>query len=579
MNYLRYRGTLFQQIGIAFVLITVVPLLVLGWLQYSVSSGVVMKNNEIMLNNMMGQSKQHLQALLGEVDRTHVNVIDSEEMIALLSKEPSNEGEETLFVTTLLMQTNAIKSMADIEELKWYPYNPDAYPLYNRWLISQDYMQKEWYQDAQLRAGQPIWRLEQIPVQYGGGEKRIMTQYRLLKDKYTLKPLGFIGVSLSEQKLREHMLLPNSLENQRMLLIDGSGAILADTETEEQQPLAEPFHLEASRPDGSEWVTSEGKRYFVSHTVLNNANWRILSFIPEKTLIGPMLVIRNAVIGLLFGYFLLGGCLAFYLFTKITRPVTDLASWMKQVDAGNMLHMSHSYTGQGEIPFLFRCFQNMVYRLEEQIAHIYDSERKKKELEFQALNYQIRPHFLYNTLDVIKWKAAGGKQEEVVEMIESLSGMLRTTLHGSSVVTVATELEQVKYYVELEQFRQQDSFIVLYDIDERALQHPIPRLLIQPLVENAIRHGVLNRNASGSILVNVHQREELLAIEVLDNGPGFPDHFAIGESHLESNAGGGIGLQNVAHRLALYYGDRHSFEWGKTPGNETFVRILLRGSA
>lgn len=576
MRFLRYRGTLFQQVSFVFVLFTIVPLIVLGWIQYQVSTSVILKNNSIMLDNIIGQSKQHLEALFVEIDHTHLNVIDSEEISVLLLMEPSNAGEETLFVSTLLETLSGIKTTENITMVNWYPLTPDAYPLYKGWITSRDYLNQEWYHDSRLREGIPVWGLEEYTYQYGIEPMQILTQYRLLKDKETLKPLGFIGVSVSVPKLRKHMLLTHSLDNQRLMLIDEEGTVLADTFAEEKKPVEFEFLQQTGHEDGSDWVTDKGERYFISQATMKGTNWRVLSIIPEATLVGSLLVIRNTIIGLLISYILLGGFLAFYLFIKITKPVTHLATWMKQVDTGNLVLIDHLQKGRGEIPFLYRSFYTMVRRLDDQITQIYESEKKKKELEFAALNYQIRPHFLYNTLDVIKWKADGGKHSDVVEMIESLSGLLRATIHGKSMVTVKQEIEQVKYYVEIEQFRQQNSFVVLYDIDERVLEWQIPRLLIQPLVENAIRHGIAKTESQGMILLKVYRMDLELVIEVLDNGSGFPDGFKIGRQ-LTSNdkETSGIALQNIMNRLSLFYGEHQRLEWGRTMNQETYVRMHL----
>ncbi|TBL76355.1 sensor histidine kinase [Paenibacillus thalictri] len=581
MKWLKYRGTLFQQISLIFTLFTVVPLIGLGWLQYKVSSEVIMDNNAIMLGNIVEQSRQHLEALLTEVDHTHMGLIDSEDIAGLTEREPRNQGEESLLVATIIPLLNSIKTTESIGKVSWYPFHPEAYPMYNQLVMLHDYAQRDWYQSEQLREGKPLWRMELVQQQgsdpLSPGNGWMLTQYRLLKDKKTLKRLGIVGVSISLAKLREHLLLPNNLRNQRLLLVDGDGMIYADTSSKKDpnQPLEPSILAKLNQGTDSFWIIGDKERQFVTPSSIGSNRWKIISIIPESTLIGSMNVVRNAILGLLVGYFVLGGFIAFFLFTRITKPVTDLASWMKQVNAGNLVQVEHNYSGQGEIPFLFRSFQSLVQRLGEQISHIYASEKKKKELEFEALNYQIRPHFVYNTLDTIKWKASGGKLGDVTSMIESLSGMLRRTLHGRSMVTVAHELEQVKFYVDIERYRHQDAFAVIYDIDDKIRELPIPRLLVQPLVENAIRHGVLKSNETGVILVRIYGGEGL-TVEVMDNGPGFPHDWQLGREFVRSDTeSGGIGLSNISQRLSLYYGKDCRLEWGRTEQEETFVRFRL----
>jgi two-component system sensor histidine kinase YesM len=579
MSLLKYKGTLVQQISIVFVLITVIPLTLVGWLQYKVSLDVTMNNNAIMLENITEQSKQHLEALFSEVNHTQWNIIDSEEIAGLLQRVPYNKGEESIFISSLLPLLESIKSIEDIKQVNWYPLNSEEYPTYNKFVMIQDYASKEWYRDAVQHDGKAVWQLEQVTSQFVREAEWMLTQYRLLKDKKTLQRLGIVGVSIPVQKLSAHMQMPNNLNGQQWILVSEGGQILAETKPlrNRKEPLDTQFIADSSREKGSHWTEDRGERLFVTQSKLETNGWSVLSVIPEKTLLGSMNVVRNTIIALLIGYFLLGGWIAVILFARLTKPITDLASWMKQVDAGNLVLNDHPYTGKGEIPFLFRSFQSMVLRLKEQISQIYESEQKKKELEFEALNYQIRPHFLYNTLDTIKWKAARGKVTDVVPMIEALSGMLRRTLNGNGLVTLRQEIEQVKYYVELEQYRHQDAFDVLYDIDEKALDTEIPKLLVQPLVENAIRHGVLNTDEQGFILLRIYMESgEGIVIEVLDNGPGFPVGYAPGnEQASQERVSGGIGLSNISKRLVLYYGVNHRLEWGRTANEETYIRLYL----
>jgi two-component system sensor histidine kinase YesM len=399
----------------------------------------------------------------------------------------------------------------------------------------------------------------------------------MLKYKRSLQRLGIAGVSIPIRQLREHLLLPKQLNDQRLLLLMVDGTILADTQALEEGKRLNPLYLGSEHGEGSSyWVQpSRDERLFVTRTRLQQPGWTIMSLVPERTLMGSMNIVRNALIGLLVLYLGLGGWIGFYLFTKLTRPITDLAAWMKQVDTGNLEVRSIPYNGQGEIPFLFRSFQMMVVRLKEQIEQIYASEREKKELEFEALNFQIRPHFLYNTLDAIKWKAKRGQEDEVVQMIESLSVVLRRTLTDMSFVTLRQEVDLVKHYVELEQHRHKNAFSILYDIDEQLLDQEVPRLLIQPLVENAIRHGALKSDEHGLILMRIYRRRSVV-VEVQDNGPGFPEQFRPQrELPREHNELGGIGLANVHKRLELYYGTDSHMEWGKTEHGYTFIRLLL----
>jgi sensor histidine kinase YesM len=209
----------------------------------------------------------------------------------------------------------------------------------------------------------------------------------------------------------------------------------------------------------------------------------------------------------------------------------------------------------------------MTARLQTLIDEVYRSEINKKELEFRkkeaelnALQQQINPHFLYNTLETIYWMAMSKGENEIGEMVTALGNFFRKSINkGIEYVTVAEEVQNVQYYVYLQKIRFQERFSVVWDIDQRIMGYRIIKLVLQPIIENAIIHGVESLERGGLIIVKGYEKGGRLYFEVIDNGKGMPQQkLREFEQHINStnaDSGRSVGIKNVHQRIRLYYGE------------------------
>ncbi len=246
---------------------------------------------------------------------------------------------------------------------------------------------------------------------------------------------------------------------------------------------------------------------------------------------------------------------------SITEPIGRLRAATKKAGAGDFEIRAKDEELE-EISVLSSSFNAMVEKIGQLVDDIHIEELNLREAELRLLQEQINPHFLYNTLDNIIWLAEAGEKEQVVHMVSALSSFFRTTLsNGKNYVTVAEEKEHIESYLEIQQFRYRD--ILSYDIKipEEICSYRILKLMLQPLVENALYHGIKNKRGMGHILVEGTEQEDTLVFEVTDTGIGMtPERVeevrkAInGECEL-TGSDGGFGLRNVNERIRLNYGD------------------------
>ena len=264
-----------------------------------------------------------------------------------------------------------------------------------------------------------------------------------------------------------------------------------------------------------------------------------------------------------------------WLSSSIVRPLENLQADMEQVEKG--VFVSHaSYDSLDEIGSLTRTFNHMISKLQDLIAQLLQEKELQKEYEMKALQAQINPHFLYNSLSLINSKAILSDQKEISQMAQFLSIFYRTTLNkGKSIIRIRDEIENVRSYVNIQLLMHAASFTVEYRIQENILDLTMPNLLLQPLVENAIIHGVdcIKNGRSGEIRIVGTLEADAVVFLIRDNGPGIPEDKL--ERILIAGNEEGYAVQNVHQRVQLTYGDRYGLSYQSSTGEGTTAILRL----
>ncbi len=240
---------------------------------------------------------------------------------------------------------------------------------------------------------------------------------------------------------------------------------------------------------------------------------------------------------------------------RMMRPVQELETTMKEVGQGNLKVRANVYHAD-EIGRLSVGFNDMLGQIEELIEELVTQKLLKKEAEIEALQYQITPHFMYNTLNSIKYAAVLQNCDNIAQLLNAFIELLQMTASDrGSFITLEREMHMVENYAMLQRFRYADSFVVAFDVDEEVKPCYIPSLLVQPLVENAILHGIDLKKPGGRIDIRALKMGDTLAIKVEDNGNGMTteeiQQLMSGERKSKFS---GIGVRNIRERLRLYYG-------------------------
>lgn len=235
--------------------------------------------------------------------------------------------------------------------------------------------------------------------------------------------------------------------------------------------------------------------------------------------------------------------------------------------------------GSLEVEHLGMTLRSTVEQLRQLMDDIVKEQEKKRKSELDALQSQINPHFLYNTLDSIVWMIEGERYQDAVFMITQLASLFRISLsRGKTIISIADEIKHAKNYMNIQKVRYKNSFSVEFDIDEEIMECCTVKLVIQPLLENAIYYGVEGMDGDGEIKVKGYRKNQDIYIEVSDNGFGMPQDVVdalLTENERVPKKGSGVGLINVYNRIRLRFGNAYRLEIESIPDEGTIVRIHL----
>lgn len=312
------------------------------------------------------------------------------------------------------------------------------------------------------------------------------------------------------------------------------------------------------------------------------SEYQLTSIADRSVITGDIASTRNKIFFLALIFNLLAIVPILILVRRMMRPIKNLTETMAQVGQGDLSVRAEVYSDD-EISRLSQGFNNMIQQVEDLIDELVTEKLLKKEAEIEALRYQITPHFMYNTLNSIKYAAILQNSSVIADQLEAFIELLQMSASDrGAFITVQQEIRMVQNYVKLQMFRYANSFTVSFDVLPEVEDCYIPGLLIQPLVENAILHGIDLKRSDGHITVRAFRDDRWLAIKVEDNGRGITaQDLALLMSGERRSKFSGIGVRNVRERLNLYYGEKGKLEFysGESKGASAVITLPISHDA
>lgn len=336
------------------------------------------------------------------------------------------------------------------------------------------------------------------------------------------------------------------------------------------QSFTEFFPLDTkqmAKDSNREIVSADGEDYILIRTPFEAHRWTSYLYMPVNDLALEGDILKRNLIYVVIGLLLFTLISSFYLSNLITRPIKSLMNNMLLVEKGKFDNLQ-KVRSNDEIGLLANRFEKMSGELKQLVERIYLEEQEKTEAEIRALQAQINPHFLYNTLNSLKWIATMQRSDKIVEMTEALISILRySSKNDSRLVTIREELLYIEHYFTIQKVRYFNKITVHYEIDETLLDTLLPKLTIQPIVENAIFHGIADIEDEGIITIKVCSvNEQTIAIIVADNGRGMDEQTSMKllrqlQGGKENKEDDGIGVRNVHYRIQRRFGLEYGLQF------------------
>ena len=310
---------------------------------------------------------------------------------------------------------------------------------------------------------------------------------------------------------------------------------------------------------------------------LDNCEWKIISVCYIDEMITNKV---NHIMKTLFVIFLvvvLFTVIIIRFFSKLfSNPAKELANAMREFEKDTNNFEFKTIEGTAEITSLTESFEHMVVQIKELVETVRQEEITLRKTELKALQAQINPHFLYNTLDAIAWLCEEERYKDAVEMVNSLAKLFRISIsRGHELITIEKEMQHAKSYLKIQNFRYKNQFTYSFDVDEECLNYLCNKITLQPIIENAIYHGIDRMVDEGKINIGIHQKGDTILFTVEDNGVGMTEEQCEEILHKDASDRVGIGIKNVNDRIKIYFGEEYGLTIQSELDEGTCVTISM----
>jgi two-component system sensor histidine kinase YesM len=562
-----------------FFIIIVIPFLLVGYIAFSKSEQTIHNTNY----ESVVQLGKNLNYFFHYVQNEQDKLMASEEMQQLVT-EAAGQPDDISHADRLLSYVDNVNYSNQLFKIRLYPLKPSEYPIYMNAIAVPESIESEHWFSGITQEGKSFWKVFGPEEQAGLFLQPTIGSVKRLHSLKSFQPLGVVIMDIRPSILADFIKPVKQFPSQKLMLLNKANQIIYSTDDNYgKQRLNMNLEGVLIGPGKSRTVKYNGTESLVNFTSFMENELKLVSITPTKDLNNPVAGLSKLTILFLLFYFLLSLFLVGYITVNYTNPISSLIRQMKRLTRNNFneaaAEESRFAARSDEVGWLYRGMYSMIGEIQKLLKETKESERRKKQLEFQVLNYQINPHFLYNTLDTIRWKAEAHQISDISEMVKSLSTMFRLSLNrGKELTSVHRELELLRSYIRIESERQSHAIRVTFMIEEDIQSLPLIRLILQPLVENAIRHGIAGKGDKGMIIIQGERSGDRLLFKVTDNGQGIPEAVIstlLKPSEPNKNeADSGIGLMNVHERLRHYFGETYGLEIESAPDEGTTILLM-----
>lgn len=421
-----------------------------------------------------------------------------------------------------------------------------------------------------------MWEANSAGILENTSGTNYISLLRVINDVTTMKKLATLIVNVNEETIQKEFADVGKKYKSQFFIMSSKGNYIINPTVEDRSfeeyliPMLENDHGYTIR-------NIDNRKMLISFITSKYSNWKIIGVMPineiykelkDASYIALIIILINS-------FFISFG--AIYITKLVTQPLAKMQGYMKSAEKGEFVVIPVEEHRDDEIIQLKKVYNRMVVEIEKLIARVKKEERIKRKNELKLIQAQIKPHFLYNTLDAISALSLMGDSKNAYEITRSLGDFYRTSLSsGNEMITVKEELDCIKNYLSILDIRYDGKYEVDYDIDSEIMDYKILKLLLQPIVENAVHHGLRNKEGKGLLSIKGYRAGESLIFEIKDNGIGMT-LVKISEvlNNSAKNAHGGFGIYSCKQRLSIYYNIDNPLRIESRPNEGTEVTVEI----
>ena len=572
-----------------------IPLILVAFFSFKNSEEIISKKSLAYSNDIISLIELRLQDTLRNMNKvTQELATDSRIYSALLSDD--NESKLNNYEMTSQLKNvflNIVLTRPEVESIcivtnkrKFYTYDSNSTDTNIKSTVMQNYTKI--INTAKSSNNKLAWFLDSKDSVVQGAYV-----VKLIYDKDDFTEIGMMVVQINKSFLETVLqgLETEVMQNTAVLSEDDEIIISKDATNANGyekviSSIAESKNTLAEKK--IKFYEDPNKKLFIAYTALTEPNWRIVTYIPLKQLYSDVNSLRDRILILCICMMLFLGVTSILVSIDFLKPIKKLVKAMERMSIDNIKNSYIEVDRTDELGFLHKTFNNMAKEIDHLVNWIYREQLTRKEAEIKALQSQINPHFLFNTLESINWMARLNNVPEISDTVSDLSSLLEASIgRDDKLITMEEEFIYIDKYINLLKRRFDDRITLIKEIDPTVLYLTIPRLLIQPLIENAVQHGIENNRSNGIITLTAKMNEDNITIEVIDNGSGISNEDLIRlNKGLEmdnatyfktfgSKKSKSIGIENVNRRIKLFYGENYGVKIESKQHIYTKVSVIL----
>jgi two-component system sensor histidine kinase YesM len=580
MPTLSFNNGIFRKLLISYILLILIPVSLIGIFFFKVSEQIISDQVSKSNRHTLTQIAKNIESLIDEIIAEFNIYNQNFKLETDLVKRHSNSYSHLKNIQSVESQMLRYSLTADGLQQETIlvgangtvytnPYGPVS-------ITAANIGQNDWYRKMLQNQEQITWLNTRPSFFLNHRDETVFTAIKALMNNFSNDLYGVLILSVKTSSL--YNIYRDSLEKgNQIFIIDAAGTIISHSNlprVESKMKAEQLLQLVRNDTGDSRILSFDKVKYLCSYQKINKIDWYIINTIPLAVLSQKinLLEVKFFLVFLLCATFSI--IAAIIISRHISFPLISLCNRIRSAYSNE--NFSKETLPQDEVSLLATEYDHLILKLEQTINDLVKTHEGKRTAELQALQMQINPHFLYNTLNSVKCLVWTGKTKLIIPTVNALIHLLEQTVNvGPDLITIEQELDNIKNYIYIQEIRTCNLISAQYRIDNELIHYRIPKLLLQPIIENAIFHGLEPKNAKGNLTIFISAIEDQIQIEIIDDGVGMNETAMTASSKKNHNRFSGIGIPNVAERLQLYFGPAYGIKIQSEVGIGTSVILNL----